>query len=69
MLQAVNKTGGLAIAFNADEYALKCATMSLASVRLDNLWIVLEAWEKGGRQDVEKVVKEKEADEGRENGG
>jgi hypothetical protein len=24
------------------------------------LWIVLEAWEKGSRQDVEKVVKEKE---------
>jgi energy-converting hydrogenase A subunit R len=60
MLQAVNKTGGLAIAFNANEYALKYATVSLASVRLDDLWIVLEAWEKGGRQDVEKVVKEKE---------
>jgi hypothetical protein len=35
--------------------------MSLASVRLDDLWIVLEAWNKGDRQDVEKVVKEKEA--------
>jgi energy-converting hydrogenase A subunit R len=65
MLQAVNKTGGLAIAFNANEYALKYATMSLASVRLDDLWIVLEAWEKGGRQDVEKVVKEKEVAGGR----
>ncbi len=60
MLQAVNKAGGLAIAFNANEYALKYATMSLASVRLDDLWIALEAWEKGGRRIVERVVKEKE---------
>jgi energy-converting hydrogenase A subunit R len=61
MLQAVNRAGGLAVAFNANEYALKHATMSLASARLDDLWIVLEAWERGGRQDVERVVKEKEA--------
>ena len=60
MLQSVNKAGGLAIAFNANEYALKYATMSLASVRLDDLWIALEAWEKGGRRIVERVVKEKE---------
>jgi energy-converting hydrogenase A subunit R len=60
ILQAVNKTGGLAVAFNANEYALKYATLSLASVRLDDLWVVLEAWERGGRQDVERVVKEKE---------
>jgi energy-converting hydrogenase A subunit R len=60
MLQAVNKAGGLAIAFNANEYVLKYATMSLASVRLDDLWIVLEPWGKGRRQAVEQVVKEKE---------
>jgi len=60
MLRAVNKASGLAIAFNANEYALNYATMSLASVRLDDLWVVLEAWEKGGCQDVERVVKEKE---------
>ena len=66
MLQAVNKTGGLAIAFNANEYALKYATVGLASVSLDDLWIVLEAWEQGGRQDVERVVKEKEVAGGRE---
>ncbi|MGA8848683.1 MAG: hypothetical protein WB564_02515 [Dehalococcoidia bacterium] len=60
MLQAVNKTGGLAIAFNANEYALPYSTVSLASVSLYDLWIILEVWEKGGRQDVEKAVKEKE---------
>jgi len=60
MLQTVNKAGGLAIAFNANEYALPYSTMSLASTRLDDLWIALEAWEEGGRQAVEEVIKEKE---------
>ena len=60
MLQAVNKAGGLAIALNANEYALPYSTMSLASVSLYDLWVVLEAWEKGGRRVVERVVKEKE---------
>jgi len=60
MLQAVNKAGGLAVAFNANEYALKYATMGLASVRLDDLWIVLEVWEQGGRHAVERMVKERE---------
>jgi len=60
MLQTVNKTGGLAIAFNANEYALPYSTASLASVSLYDLWIVLEAWENGTRHDVEGVVKENE---------
>ena len=60
MLQAVNKAGGLAIAFNSNEYALPYSTMSLASTNLDDLWIALEAWEKNGRQAVELTVKERE---------
>ncbi len=60
MLQAVNKAGGLAIAFNANEYALPYSTMGLASTSLDDLGIVLPAWEKGGRRAVELTVKEKE---------
>jgi predicted HAD superfamily phosphohydrolase len=60
MLRAVNEASGLAIAFNANEYALPYSTLSLASVRLDDLWIALEAWDKGGRQDVERAVKERE---------
>jgi energy-converting hydrogenase A subunit R len=60
MLQAVNKAGGLAIAFNANEYALPYSTMSLASVSLYDLRVVLEAWEKGGRRAVKRVVREKE---------
>ena len=60
MLQTVNKAGGLAIAFNANEYALPYSTMGLASTDLYDLWIALEAWEKGGRQAVEEVIKKKE---------
>lgn len=60
MLQAVDQAGGLAIAFNANEYALPYATMGLASTHLDDLWPVLEAWKKGKRVAVEKLVREKE---------
>jgi len=60
MLQAVDRVGGLAIAFNANEYALPYSTMSLASTRLDDLWLALEAWERGGRRAAEKTVKERE---------
>ena len=59
MLQAVDRAGGLAIAFNANEYALHYSTMSLASISLYDLWEALEAWEKGKRQAVEQMVKEK----------
>ena len=60
MLQAVNEAGGLAIAFNANEYALPQATMSLASILLSDLTAVLQAWQKGQRKGVEKIVREKE---------
>ena len=60
MLQTAHNAGGLAIAFNANEYALPHATMSLASTHLSDLWVALEAWEKGRRQAVEAVIKEKQ---------
>ncbi len=60
MLQAVEEAGGLAIAFNANEYALPYATMSLASTSISDLMEVSEAWQKGSRKGVEKIVKEKE---------
>jgi len=60
MLQAVEAAGGLAIAFNANEYALPHATMSLASTSISDLMDVSEAWQKGGRRGAEKIVKEKE---------
>jgi len=60
MLQAVDSSGGLAIAFNANEYALPYCTMSLASTTLDDLWTVLKTWNGENRDVVEKVVREKE---------
>jgi energy-converting hydrogenase A subunit R len=60
MLQAVDQAGGLAIAFNANEYALPYATIGLASTHLDDLRPVLEMWKKGKRPAVEKLVREKE---------
>ena len=59
MLQAVEEEGGLAIAFNANEYALPYSTMSLASTSISDLTEGLEAWQKGQRTRVEKVVKGK----------
>jgi energy-converting hydrogenase A subunit R len=60
MLEAVNSGGGLAIAFNANEYALPYATMGLASTNLSDLKVALDAWEEGGRNAVEKMVRKKE---------
>jgi len=69
MLQAVEEKGGLAIAFNANEYALPYSTMSLASTLLSDLTEVLEAWQKGQRKGTEKIVKQKEEIGGREDRG
>ncbi|MDD5038031.1 MAG: hypothetical protein PHN78_01765 [Dehalococcoidales bacterium] len=60
MLQTVEEAGGLAIAFNADEYALPYCTMSLASTFISDLAEVLQVWQKGQRKEVEKMVKGKE---------
>ena len=69
MLQAVEAEGGVAIAFNANEYALPYATMSLASTFVSDLTEVLPAWQKGQRKEVEKIVKEKEKIGGNEDRG
>jgi energy-converting hydrogenase A subunit R len=66
MLQAVEEAKGLAIAFNANEYALPYATMSLASTQISDLQPVLEAWQKKKRGWTERVVKYKEKWRGKE---
>ncbi|MFC1958643.1 HAD hydrolase family protein [Chloroflexota bacterium] len=60
MLQTVGEAGGLAIAFNANEYALPYSTMSLASTSIADLKEILQIWEKSQRKGVERIVKEKE---------
>ncbi len=69
MLQAVDEAGGLAIAFNANKYALPYATMSLASTSINDLAEVLVAWPKGQRKGIEKIVKAKEKTGGAEDRG
>jgi len=69
MLQTVDAEEGLAIAFNANEYALPYATMSLASTFVSDLNEVLPAWQKGYRKEIEKVVREKEKIGGSEDRG
>ena len=60
MLQAVEEAGALAIAFNANEYALPYATMSLASTSIADLREILQTWQKSQRKGVERLVKQKE---------
>jgi energy-converting hydrogenase A subunit R len=60
MLQVVEEAGGIAIAFNANEYALPYATLGLASTSISDLQVVMEAWQKGDRRSVERVVKYEE---------
>jgi energy-converting hydrogenase A subunit R len=60
VLKEVDNAGGLAIAFNANQYALPYATMSLASTAISDLMPVLQAWQKDGRGGAEKVVRAKE---------
>ncbi len=69
MLQAVEEAGGLAIAFNANEYALPYSAMSLASTSIADLKEILQTWEKSQRKGVERIVKEKEKAGGKEDRG
>jgi energy-converting hydrogenase A subunit R len=69
MLQAVESAGGLAVAFNANEYALPYATMGLASTFISDLTDVLTAWKKNQRKGVESLIKEKERIGGKEDRG
>ncbi|MFC1948698.1 HAD hydrolase family protein [Chloroflexota bacterium] len=60
MLQAVEEAGGLAIAFNSNEYALPYSTMGLASTSIADLLEILREWAKNGRKGVENIIKTKE---------
>lgn len=64
VLKEVGKEGGISIAFNANEYALRESTVGLASTHISDLEPLLVAWEEGGRERVERAVKEKEGGEG-----
>ncbi len=65
MLRAVEEAGGVSIAFNANEFAVPYATMSLASVMINDLTEVFQTWQAGGRRRVERLVKSREKSGGR----
>ena len=65
VLETVEQAGGLAIAFNANEYALPYATIGLASTHLSDLLEVLQVWQKGYRKAVEKLIRDKEINGGK----
>ncbi len=69
ILKAVDQAGGLAIAFNANQYALPYATMSLASTSINDLLKVLQEWQKSGRSGVEEMVRANEETGGKKDGG
>lgn len=54
MLRAANDAGGLAVAFNANKYAIPFATISLATTDMMDLLPVIKRWEVGGRELVLK---------------
>jgi energy-converting hydrogenase A subunit R len=56
MLQAVHQAGGLAVAFNANQYALPHAIVGLASTDLRELRSVLAAWRERGRGGVQSAL-------------
>ena len=60
MLSAVDKAGGLAVAFNANSYALSVATVGLASTNLMDILPLTRAWGDEGRSGTESFVREAE---------
>jgi energy-converting hydrogenase A subunit R len=52
MLKAANEAGGLAVAFNANEYAIPYATLGLATSNMMDLLPLLNRWAEKGRTSV-----------------
>ncbi|MEE9224003.1 MAG: HAD hydrolase family protein [Thermoplasmata archaeon] len=61
MLQFVKEQGGLAVAFNGNEYTLPYGSVSLATHDMRNLSLITDSWETGGKDAVLKAVSEKES--------
>ena len=52
MLRAANDAGGLAVAFNANKYAIPFATVALATTDMMDLLPILKQWEAGRRESI-----------------
>jgi energy-converting hydrogenase A subunit R len=55
MLRAINNAGGLAVAFNANKYALPFATLAIATTDMMDLLPIITQWEVGGRERLIKT--------------
>lgn len=55
MLRAVHDAGGLAVAFNGNEYAIPYATVACATTNMMDMYGILRAWKEGGREAVVKA--------------
>lgn len=60
MLKLVNESGGLAIAFNGNEFVLQYATVGLASTNIFDLYELIQLWKDKGREEVRKWISDQE---------
>jgi energy-converting hydrogenase A subunit R len=67
MLSEVRRTGGLAIVFNGNSYALEKGNVAVASLELTAILPVCKTWQEGGLREVRKriIAQEKEGISGR----
>ncbi len=52
MLKAVHEAGGLAVAFNGNQYAIPYATVGCATTNMMDMYDILRTWRAGGRDAV-----------------
>jgi len=60
MLKEVAAHGGVAVVFNGNEYAIPYANVGLASADIQSLYLVCDAFERGGKREVMDVVRNSE---------
>lgn len=63
MLKEVATHGGVAVVFNGNEYAIPYANVGLASADIRSLYLVCDAFERGGKRKVMDVVRNWEDDQ------
>lgn len=66
MLEEVKNSGGIAVVFNGNQYALPYGNVGLATDDMLDLLGIIEAYGQGGKERVKEVVKEKEQENSEE---
>lgn len=60
MLREVAQHGGVAVVFNGNEYAVPYANVGLASLNVGSLWVLCDAFARGGKRAVFEEVRRRE---------